>query len=103
MKGMSEMVRQAQIMQRKMAEMQESLKTKQVEGQAGGGMVVVTATGGQEIVGVKIDPTVVEGGDIEMLEDLVTAAANDAVKKAKELMESEMASITGGLNIPGMF
>lgn len=103
MKGMSEMVRQAQLMQRKMAEMQESLKTKEVQGQAGGGMVTVTATGGQEIIGVKIDPSVVEGGDVEMLEDLVTAAANDAVKKAKELMESEMASITGGLNIPGMF
>ena len=102
MKGMGEMVRQAQIMQRKIAEMQESLKAKEVQGQAGGGMVVVTATGGQEIVGVKLDPTVVEAGDIEMLEDLITAAANDAVKKAKAMMESEMKSITGGLSIPGL-
>lgn len=100
--NMKDMMRQAQIMQRKMSEMQEEMKTKQVEGQAGGGMVVVTATGGQEIISVKLDPTVVEGGDIEMLEDLITAAANDAVTKAKAMMESEMQAVTGGLNIPGM-
>ncbi len=103
MKGMSEMVRQAQVMQRKIAEMQDDLKNKEVEAQAGGGMVTVIATGGQEVRGVKIDPSVVEAGDVEMLEDLITAAVNEAIKKAKAMMESEMGKITGGLNIPGMF
>ena len=102
MKGMSEMVRQAQVMQRKIAEMQESLKHREVEAQAGGGMVTVTCTGGQEVKSVKIDPSVVEAGDVEMLEDLVTAAVNEAIKKAKAMMESEMKAITGGLSIPGM-
>ncbi len=103
MKGMGEMVRQAQVMQRKLAEIQEGLKDKEVEAQAGGGMVTVIATGGQEIKGVKIDPSVVEAGDVEMLEDLITAAVNEAIKKAKAMMESEMSQITGGMSIPGMF
>ena len=103
MKGMNEMVRQAQIMQRKMTEKQEALKTMEVEASSGGGMVTVKATGGQEIISVVIEPSVVESGDVEMIQDLVLTAANEALKKAKELMEKELASVTGGLNIPGLF
>ena len=103
MKGMNDLVRQAQVMQRKMTQLQEELKDREVKTSAGGGMVNVKINGSQEILEIKIDPTIVEGGDVEMIEDLILAAVNDANKKAKEMMESEMAQITGGMNIPGMF
>jgi len=103
MKGMNEMLRQAQVMQRKMTQKQEELKGMEVEATSGGGMVTVKATGAQEIVSVAIEPSVVESGDVEMLQDLVLTAANEALKKSKELMEKELASVTGGLNIPGLF
>ncbi|MUM78163.1 YbaB/EbfC family nucleoid-associated protein [Pseudodesulfovibrio sp. F-1] len=103
MRNMNEMIRQAQIMQRKMSEKQEQLKSMTVEAASGGGMVKVTVTGGQELVGVSIEPSVVEAGDVEMLQDLVLTAANEALKKSKELMEKELSAVTGGLNIPGMF
>ncbi|MBN2140548.1 MAG: YbaB/EbfC family nucleoid-associated protein [Desulfovibrionaceae bacterium] len=102
MKGMGDMIRQAQIMQKKMAAAQEELKTREVEASSGGGMVVVRMTGGQEVVAVRIDPGVVESGDIEMLQDLVTAAVNEALKKVKAMIESEMGKITGGISIPGL-
>ena len=103
MKGMGDMIRQAQQMQRKMAALQEELKTREVEAQAGGGMITVAATAGGQVTKVTIDPSVLEAGDKEMLEDLVMAAVNEALKKGREVMESEMGKITGGLNIPGMF
>jgi len=103
MKGMNDMIRQAQVMQRKMSEKQEELKTMIVEASSGGGMVTVKATGGQEIAEVKIEESVMEAGDVEMLQDLVLTAANEAIKKSKEMMEKELSSITGGMNIPGMF
>ena len=103
MKGMNDMIRQAQIMQRKMSEKQEQLKTMIVEASSGGGMVTVKATGGQEIAEVIIEQSVMEAGDVEMLQDLVLTAANEALKKSKEMMEKELSAITGGLNIPGMF
>jgi nucleoid-associated protein EbfC len=103
MHGMQDMLRQAQMMQKKMAAVQEGLKTREVEGTAGGGMVTVRATGGQQIVSVVIDKSVVEAGDVEMLQDLVLAAITDALKKAKAMMEEEMGKITGGFKIPGMF
>jgi len=103
MRGMQDMLRQAQMMQKKMATVQEELKTREVEGTAGGGMVTVRATGGQQIVSVVIDKSVVEAGDVEMLQDLVLAAITDALKKAKGMMEEEMGKITGGFKIPGMF
>lgn len=103
MRGMNEMVRQAQIMQRKMSEMQDELKTRVVEASSGGGMVRVKCTGGQELTEIAIDPSVVEGGDVEMLQDLVLAAVNEGLKQAREMMEQEMSKITGGLKIPGMF
>lgn len=103
MKGMNEMIRQAQVMQRKMSEKQEELKSTIVEATSGGGMVTVKATCGQEITEVQIEDSVMESGDKDMLQDLVLTAANEALKKSKEHMEKELSSITGGLNIPGMF
>jgi DNA-binding YbaB/EbfC family protein len=103
MRGMQDMLRQAQMMQKKMATIQEELKTREVEATSGGGAVTVKATGGQEIVSVTIDKSVVEAGDVEMLQDLVLAAVRDALKKAKAMNEEEMGRITGGLKIPGMF
>jgi len=103
MKGMGDMLRQAQIMQRKMQEMQGDLAKRTVTATAGGGMVTVTATGGQDIVSIAIDKAVVDPADVEMLQDLVLAAVNDALKKAREMQESEMSQLTGGLKLPGMF
>lgn len=102
MKGMNDLMRQAQIMQKKMAQAQEELKTKTVEASSGGGMVTVVATGGQEIQSVKIDPAAVDPNDLSMLEDLVLAATNEALKMAREMVEVEMSELTGGLNLPGM-
>ncbi|WP_316900358.1 YbaB/EbfC family nucleoid-associated protein [Pseudodesulfovibrio indicus] len=103
MKGMNEMLRQAQIMQRKMTEAQDALKSKEVEASSGGGMVTVRVTGSQEVVAVTIEPSVMESGDVEMLQDLVMTAANEAIKKSKEMQEDAMKGVTGGLSIPGMF
>jgi len=103
MKGMNELVRQAQIMQKKMAKMQEELADKTVEGTSGGGMVTALVSGGQELKGLTIDKSVVNPEDVEMLQDLVLAAVNDGMKKAKDMVEGEMGQITGGIKIPGMF
>lgn len=103
MKGMNEMVRQAQIMQRKMTEAQDALKTKIVEASSGGGMVTVKVSGSQEVTEVAIEESVMETGDVEMLQDLVMTAMNEAIKKSKDMMEEEMKGITGGMSIPGMF
>lgn len=103
MKGMGDMMRQAQMMQKKMQQIQEDMGKRTVEATAGGGMVTVVATGSQDIVSVKIDKTVVDPTDVDMLQDLVLAAVNDALKKAREMQQSEMAAITGGLKIPGLF
>ncbi len=101
--NMKEMMRQAQILQNKMAKAQEELAAKTVEATAGGGMVKAVANGKQEIVSVTIEKEVVDPDDVEMLQDLVVAAVNEALKRSKEMMEQEMAKITGGLKIPGMF
>ena len=103
MRGMQDMLRQAQMMQKKMTTMQEELKTREVEATSGGGMVAVTVTGGMEVRSITIDKSVVEAGDVEMLQDLVLTAVNDALKKSKTMSEEEMAKITGGIKIPGMF
>jgi hypothetical protein len=103
-KGIGELMRQAQKLQAKMAKIQEEMAEKTVEGSAGGGMVTVIANGKQEILSVKIDSEVVDPNDIEMLQDLVVAAVNDAIKKAQEMVASEMNKLTGGLgiDIPGL-
>ena len=103
MHGMQDMLRQAQMMQKKMTALQEELKTREVEATSGGGMVTVRAKGSQEIISITIDKSVVEAGDVEMLQDLVLAAVTDAMKKAKGMMEEEMSKITGGFKVPGMF
>lgn len=98
---MNELIRQAQMMQKKMLKAQEDMGKKEVETSVGGGMVAVKATCAGEIVSVVIDPAVLE--DREMLQDLVLAAVNEALKKGKDLMQAEMAQITGGVKIPGLF
>lgn len=103
MKGINDLMRQAQIMQKKIAKTQEELNTKTVEASSGGGMVTVVATGGQEIASIKIDPTAVDPNDVAMLEDLVLAASNEALKMAREMVEVEMGELTGGMKLPGMF
>ena len=101
--NMGNIMRQAQAMQDQLARVQEQATTKVAEGSAGGGMVTVRANGAMEIVSVTINPEVVKAGDGEMLQDLVAAAANDALRKAKDLMAGEMKAITGGMKIPGLF
>lgn len=103
MGNMQNMMKQMQKMQKKMAEAQEELGEKKIEGTAGGGMVSVVVTGHKEIVEVTIKPEVVDPDDIEMLQDLVLAATNDALKKADELTNNTMGQFTKGMNIPGLF
>ncbi len=100
---LGDMMRQAQALQEKMAKVQEEVGGKTVEAASGGGMVTVVANGRQEIISIKMDPQAVNPQDIEMLQDLVLAAINEALKKSKELMADEMKGLTGGVNIPGMF
>ncbi|MBD0315270.1 MAG: YbaB/EbfC family nucleoid-associated protein [Nitrospiraceae bacterium] len=100
---MGNILKQAQAMQEQMAKIQEQAATKTSSGTAGGGIVTVTANGAMQIVSVAIDPEVVKGGDVEMVQDLVVAATNDALRKAKELMEGEMKALTGGMKLPGLF
>lgn len=99
---MKNLMKEAQKMQAKMAKMQEELKTKQIEASSGGGMVKVTSNGQQEILEIKIEPSLLEENDIEMLQDLVLAAVNEALNRSREMAQEEMAKITGGLNIPGL-
>ncbi|OUM98565.1 MAG: nucleoid-associated protein [Firmicutes bacterium ZCTH02-B6] len=102
MMNMAKMMKQVQKMQQEMARVQEELGSKTVEGSAGGGMVTVVANGHQEIVSVRIDPQAVDPDDVEMLQDMVVAAVNEALRQARELAAQEMAKVTGGLNIPGL-
>ncbi|MGH7256897.1 MAG: YbaB/EbfC family nucleoid-associated protein [Nitrospiraceae bacterium] len=101
--NMQNIMKQAQAMQEQMAKVQEQAAAKTVSGTAGGGIVTVTVNGAMQIVGVVMDPEVVKSGDVEMLQDLVVAAANDALRKAQEMMAEEMKSVTGGMKIPGLF
>jgi len=101
--GINDLVRQAQMMQKKIAKAQEELADKTVEASSGGGMVKVVATGSQTVLSVKIDPAAVDPNDVSMLEDLVLAAVNEALKQSKEMMEVEMGALTGGMKIPGLF
>ena len=102
MKGMGNMMKQAQQLQSKMMKLQEELAEKTVESSSGGGMVKVTANGRQQILSIQIEKEVVDPDDVEMLQDLVLAAVNDALAKAQEMVSSEMSKLTGGLNIPGL-
>ena len=100
---MSNILKQAKAMQDQMAKIQEQAATKIATGTAGGGSVTVTANGAMQIVSVAIDPEVGKSGDVEMLQDLVLAASNHALRKAKDLMEQDMKALTGGMKMPGLF
>ncbi len=102
MKGMASMMKQAQKLQSKMLQMQEELAQKTVEASAGGGMVKVVANGKQQIVSVQIEKEVVDPEDVDMLQDLVLAAVNDALARSQEMANAEMSKLTGGLSIPGL-
>lgn len=100
--GMGGLMKQAQKMQDRILKVQEEMAGKTIEASAGGGMVTVIANGRQEIVSIKVEKEVVAPEDVEMLEDLILAAVNDALKKSQQMMAEEMQKITGGLNIPGL-
>ena len=96
------MMKQAQKLQAKMLRLQEELAEKTVETASGGGMVKVVASGKQQIVSIQIEKEVVDPDDIEMLQDLVLAAVNDALAKSQEMVSEEMSKLTGGMKIPGL-
>lgn len=102
MNNMNTMMKQAQKLQKKMLKTQEELVKKTVEAASGGGMVKVIANGGQRIESIVLEKEVVDPEDIEMLQDLVLAAVNDALKKSQDMVSAEMGKLTGGLNIPGL-
>lgn len=102
MKDMMSLMKQAKDMQKNMAKVQEELAAEEVIGTAGGGLVEVTMTGAQELKGIKIGKDAVDPEDIETLEDLVQAAVTDAQRRAQDLAQSRMQSVTGGLQLPGM-
>ena len=101
--NMQAMLRQAQKMQEDMAALQAELDEKEYDVSAGGGMVKLTITGKKEIKNVKISPDIVDPDDIETLEDILTAAVNEAIKRVEDSAAEEMSKITGSLNIPGLF
>jgi hypothetical protein len=102
-KGMfGDMMRQAKKLQQEMGKIQEESRKKIVEASAGGGMVTVTANGAMEIISIKIEREVVNPDDIEMLQDLIVAATNEALRRAQQMINEEMGKVTGGLNIPGL-
>jgi nucleoid-associated protein EbfC len=102
-KGMKDLMKQAQKMQQDLAKAQEELANKVVEGTSGGGMVKVEMNGHHQVLSLKIDPEVVDKDDIEMLEDLVIAAFNEAMEKITKTSEDELSKFTGGMKIPGLF
>lgn len=103
MGNMQKMMKQMQKMQKDMAKAQEELAVKTVEGTAGGGMVTVVVNGQKEVIDVNIKPEVVDPDDIDMLQDLVLAATNDALKKMEDLTNETMGQFTKGMNMPGLF
>ncbi len=103
MKDIGKLLKQAQQVQARMAEMQAKLAEQTVESSAGGGMVKVVMNGQHQVVSMKIDPEVVDSSDVEMLEDLVIAAVNEAKTQVDEMVSNEMSSLTGGMPLPGLF
>lgn len=103
MGNMGKMMKQVQKMQADMAKMQEELVNKTVEASSGGGMVKVVANGKQELMSIAINPEAVDPEDVEMLQDMILAAVNEALRQSQEMVAKEMSKITGGMNIPGLF
>lgn len=102
-KGLSGMLKQAQKMQQEMAKIQEEAAKKTTEASSGGGMVTAVVNGKQQLLSLKIEEDVVDPSDIEMLQDLIVAAINEAMKKSQEMVAADMGKLAGGLNIPGLF
>lgn len=102
-KGLAHIMKQAQMMQQKMAKLQEEAAAKTVEASAGGGAVAVVVTGKHQIVSLSIKKEAVDPEDVEMLQDLVKAAVNEAMAKVQTEMSEQMSKVTGGINIPGLF
>lgn len=102
-KMFGDMMKQAMQMQERLKKVQEEVGAKTVEASAGGGVVTVVANGKQEVVSIKIDPSVINSNDAEMLQDLILAAVNEALRKSKDMMSEEMKQLTMGINIPGLF
>lgn len=103
MGNMGNMMKQVQKMQKQMAEMQKELEEREVEASAGGGAVTVKVNGKKEILAIEIDKDVVDPDDVEMLQDLIMAATNEALRNAGDMVNREMQKVTGGMNIPGLF
>ena len=101
--GMNNLMRQAQAMQKQMEKAQQEIEASEFEATSGGGAVSVRINGKKEMLGIKINPEVVDADDVEMLEDLVLTAVNEALKKAEEETSKKMGKLTGGMNIPGLF
>jgi len=102
MKNMKNMMKQAQQLQNKMAKMQEEMAEKTIEASAGGGMIKVVANGRQEVISIHIEKEVVDPEDVEMLQDLILAAVNEALTQSQKMVSDEMSKLTGGMNIPGL-
>lgn len=90
-------------MQQKMERVQQEMEKQEVEASAGGGMVTVVVNGKQQVLSIKIDPSAVDPQDVDMLQDLIMVAMNEAIRKSQDMMQQEMSKLTGGLNIPGLF
>ncbi|WP_028552270.1 YbaB/EbfC family nucleoid-associated protein [Paenibacillus sp. UNC451MF] len=103
MNNMNQMMKQVKKMQEQMLKTQEELAQKTIEGSAGGGVVTVSVNGQKKVTGIVIKPEAVDPDDVEMLQDLVLTAINDAMNKAEEMANKEMSRLTGGMNIPGLF
>ena len=101
--NMQQLARQAQKLQQQMAKVQEELEQREYEASAGGGMVTVKVSGKKELLAIEIKPEAVDPDDVEMLQDLVLAAVNEALRTANDTTEREMGKLTGGLNMPGLF
>ncbi len=101
--GLLDMVKQARDLQKKMSKVQKRIAKTEITANAGGGMVTAVVNGNLEVKRISIEPDLIGGGDVRMIEDLVRSALNAAIKKAQDLMAEEMKQVTGGMNIPGLF
>ncbi len=100
--GIGNIMKQAQMMQKRMAQLQEELEARRIEASSGGGMVKAVVSGKQQLISLTIDPKAVDPDDVEMLQDLVVAAVSEALKESQKMSQEEMGKITGGMNIPGL-
>ena len=101
--GIGNIMKQAQQMQAKIARIQQELESREVEATSGGGMVTARVNGKQQLLDLKIEKAVVDPEDVDMLQDLVLAAVNEALKKSQQMVQEEMSKVTGGMNLPGLF